>query len=92
MNGSARALAWSFAWVLSLPTCRVEADDVQEGVDRYTSGDARVTVECVRSAGPREVPGGPLAPRVGGPGSGRGRGVSRDRARFAMRGYSISGS
>ena len=45
MSGMARHLTWLIAVLSLMQACRVEADEVQEGVDQYPSGDARVTIE-----------------------------------------------
>jgi carboxymethylenebutenolidase len=55
MSGSARYLTWPLALLVSLQACRARAD-VQEGVDQYSSGDARVTVEWFAPAASGRFP------------------------------------
>ncbi len=87
MSGSSRALAWSFACLFAFQACRVEADDVQEGVERYPSGDARVTVEWFAPAVRGKFPAILLLHGSGGldPGTAQVfRAMGRD---FAQQGY-----
>jgi dienelactone hydrolase len=87
MSGSSRALAWSFACLFAFQECRVEADDVQEGVDRYPSGEARVTVEWFAPALRGKFPAILLLHGSGGldPGTAQVfRAMGRD---FAQQGY-----
>ncbi|MGP0064379.1 MAG: dienelactone hydrolase family protein [Isosphaeraceae bacterium] len=89
MKGSARTLAWSFAWLFSFQAARVEADGVQEGIERYESGDARVTVEWFAPAVPGKFPAILLLHGSGGldPGTAQVfRAIGRD---FSERGYVV---
>jgi dienelactone hydrolase len=89
MSRLARSLAWSLALFLSSIACRVEADDLREGVDRYQSGEARVTVEWFAPAAQGKFPAILLLHGSGGldPGTAQVfRAIARD---FTQRGYVV---
>ncbi len=89
MSGILRHLAWQLAVLFSLLACRVEADDVQEGVAQYPSGDARVTIEWFAPAARGKFPAVLLLHGSGGldPGTAQ---VFRSIGRgFSERGYVV---
>ena len=89
MSGMVRHLLWPLAVLSSLQACRVEADDLQEGVDRYQSGDARVTIEWFAPAARGKFPAILLLHGSGGldPGTAQVfRAIGRD---FTERGYVV---
>jgi len=88
MSGSARYLTWPLALLVSLQACRARAD-VQEGVDQYPSGDARVTVEWFTPAARGRFPAILLLHGSGGldPGTAQVfQAIGRD---YAERGYVV---
>jgi dienelactone hydrolase len=88
MTRSARYLTWPVALLFSLGACRSRAD-VQEGVDQYPSGDARVTIEWFAPAARGRFPAILLLHGSGGldPGTAQVfRAIGRD---FAERSYVV---